>query len=129
LGKLLQYDTLYLTHGGRFMKITHNKVGQNLNTREAGRADKANGADKSGVAGKGEDMGSPISALAGEESSRVELSGRAQDMKKMADLAKAAPDVREDRIASLQKMIDEGKYKVDAKDIADKMVDEESTWF
>jgi anti-sigma28 factor (negative regulator of flagellin synthesis) len=28
----------------------------------------------------------------------------------------------------LQKMIDSGKYKVDAKEIADKMVDEEAQW-
>ena len=36
----------------------------------------------------------------------------------------AIADVDEAKIAKLQKLIDEGKYKVDAKAIADKMVDE-----
>lgn len=108
------------------MKITHNKVGQNLNTNDAGRANKAGGA-KSTDAVDAKNI-APAAIGADEGASRVEVSGRAQDMKKMADLAKAAPDVREDRIASLQKMIDDGKYNVSAKDIADKMVDEESQW-
>lgn len=118
------------------MKITHNKVGQNLNTRDTGRAGKGE-ASKTKDAGKADaasaldtEGAKNVGALFGkdEPASRVELSGRAQDMKKMTELAKAAPDVREDRIAELQKLIDDGKYKVSSKDVADKMVDEESQW-
>lgn len=56
---------------------------------------------------------------------KVDLSQRAQDMKKIKDLAMKAPEVNADRVAHFQKLIDEGKYKVDAKAVADKMVDEQ----
>ena len=36
-----------------------------------------------------------------------------------------APEVNADRVAHFQKLIDEGKYKVDAKAVADRMVDEQ----
>ena len=105
------------------MKITHNKVGQNLNVADTAKSDKsgkttAKNAKDAALANLGE-AGS---------SATVELSQRAQDMKKAKEIAKAAPDIREDKVAALQKQIDEGKYKVSAKDIADKMVDEEAQW-
>lgn len=56
---------------------------------------------------------------------KVDLSQRAQDMKKIKDLAMAGADVNLDKVARLQKLIDEGKYKVDAKAVADRMVDEQ----
>lgn len=55
---------------------------------------------------------------------KVDLSPRAQDMKKIKEIAMAAPEVNVDKVAKLQKLIDEGKYKVDSKAVADKMVDE-----
>jgi negative regulator of flagellin synthesis FlgM len=58
----------------------------------------------------------------------VDLSPRAQDMKKAKEIAMATPDVDEAKVARLQKMIDSGTYNVSAKDIADKMVDEEIAW-
>ena len=107
------------------MKITHNKVGQNLNLSDAGRTERAGQAGKSkGVVSK-DDM---LSALDGpkssDDSSKVNLSQRAQEIKRAKDLAMAAADVRVDRVADLQKRIDSGNYHVDAKEIADKMVDE-----
>lgn len=56
---------------------------------------------------------------------KVDLSQRAQDMKKIKDIAMSTPEVNADRVAHFQKLIDEGKYKVDAKAVADKMVDEQ----
>lgn len=56
---------------------------------------------------------------------KVDLSQRAQDMKKIKEIAMAAPDVNAEKVARLQKLIDEGKYKVDGKAVADKMVDEQ----
>jgi len=109
------------------MKITHNKVGQNLNTKDTGKSDKA---DKAGAAAVGGQKGNSPAALQNTElgATKVDLSPRAQEMKKAKEIAMAAPDIREDKVAALQKMIDEGKYKVSAKDIADKMVDEELQW-
>ena len=106
------------------MKITHNKVGTNLNTSDTARAD---GADKAKAKNGGD---SKASALFGTDlgATKVDLSPRAQEMKKMKEAALAAPDVDEAKVSRLQKLIDEGKYKVDAKDIADKMVDEQLSW-
>ncbi len=66
------------------------------------------------------------SALSEEMASaaKVDLSQRAQDMKKIKELAVSAPEVNAERVAHFQKLIDEGKYKVDAKAVADRMVDE-----
>lgn len=107
------------------MKITHNKVGQNLNLKDSGRTDKADQAKA--------DVGAPKAAALQNNSelggaSRVEVSSRAQQMKKAKEIAKSTPDVDEAKVARLQKLIDEGKYSVSAKDIADKMVDEELAW-
>jgi negative regulator of flagellin synthesis FlgM len=60
----------------------------------------------------------------GNDASRVELSPRAQDAKRIKEIAMQTPDVDEAKVAKFRKMIDEGNYKVDAKAIADKMVDE-----
>lgn len=104
------------------MKITHNKVGQNLNLTDSARSDKADGIKNkaTGATNKGDVLSS--SSLG--ESSRVELSPRAQEAKRIKELAMSAPDVDEAKVAKFRKLIDEGKYQVDAKAIAEKMVDE-----
>lgn len=112
------------------MKITHNKVGNNLNTSDSGKANSADKAEKSNKAGSAADSAAKLGAIDKSDvgSSKVDLSPRAQEMKKIKDLANSAPDINEEKVARLQKMIDEGSYKVSAKDIADKMVDEELKW-
>ncbi len=57
-------------------------------------------------------------------SAKLNLSDRAQDIKKAKEVAMATPDVDEAKVAHFQKLIDEGKYKVDAESVADRMVDE-----
>ena len=113
------------------MKITHNKVGQNLNLKDLNESGKAG----STAAAKGSAQASLLkeSALSNlgntsNDSTKVQLSERAQQMKKAKELAVGAPDIREDKVARLQKLIDEGNYSVSAKDVADKMVDEEAQW-
>ncbi|MFM6926944.1 MAG: flagellar biosynthesis anti-sigma factor FlgM [Bdellovibrio sp.] len=105
------------------MKITHNKVGQNLNLTDAGKSDKA-----AGVASKAtKDVGGAKADLLSsslDDSTKVELSPKAQEAKRIKELAMAAPDVDEAKVAKFRDMIDKGTYKVDAKSIADKMVDE-----
>ena len=56
------------------------------------------------------------------DSSQVNVSTRAQSMQKAKEIA-SNQSVDEAKVARLQKMIDEGKYKVDAQSVADKMVD------
>lgn len=56
------------------------------------------------------------------DSSQVNLSNRAQALQKAKEIA-SDQSVDEAKVARLQKLIDEGKYKVDAQAVADKMVD------
>jgi len=109
------------------MKITHNKVGQNLNLTDSTKADRADAAKNKATAAN-----TPAAAQAQASSlpgaSRVEVSQRAQEAKKIKELAMATPDVDEAKVAKFRKLIDEGNYKVDARAIADKMVDEQIEW-
>lgn len=58
------------------------------------------------------------------DASKVSLSQKAQKMNMAKEVIKNQPDVDEAKVAKFQEMIDAGKYKVDAKAVADKMVDE-----
>lgn len=104
------------------MKITHNKVGQNLNLTDAGKTEKASEKAKTSDVKNQSQIG--FGAVPA-ESSKVELSSRAKDIQKIKDLALSAPDVDQAKVDKFQKLIDSGKYKIDAKAIADKLVDEQ----
>jgi negative regulator of flagellin synthesis FlgM len=104
------------------MKITHNKVGQNLNLTDSTKADKADGIKNKATGAI--DKVDVLSSSSLGESTRVEVSPRAQEAKRIKELAMAAPDVDEAKVEKFRKLIDEGKYNIDAKAIADKMVDE-----
>ncbi|MEQ1722726.1 MAG: flagellar biosynthesis anti-sigma factor FlgM [Pseudobdellovibrio sp.] len=109
------------------MKITHNKVGQNVNTTDAKAAEKSAEAAKSGAVKKNSKTAEAAeagSAGASSQATKVELSSRVQDIKKIKEVAKNTPDVDAAKVEKFKKLIAEGKYKVDAKAVADKMVDE-----
>lgn len=113
------------------MKITHNKVGQNVNVRDTQRGDKADGAGKASAAAGAniaDTTGAGLKELSDLGASKVDISKRAQDIRKAKEIATNAPDVDEAKVARLQKLIDEGKYKVDAGAIADKMIAEQGSW-
>lgn len=58
-------------------------------------------------------------------SAKVDLSARAQEMKRAKELATPSKGVDEAKVSRLQALIDSGQYKVDARAIADKLVDEQ----
>ncbi len=101
------------------MKITHNKVGQNLNLVDGVKTDAMK---------KIKSDASPLTKNIGAdnlgESSRIDVSPRAQEAKRIKELATAAPDVDMAKVEKFRQLIDQGKYKVDAKAVADKMVDD-----
>jgi negative regulator of flagellin synthesis FlgM len=105
------------------MKITHNKVGQNLNL-DTSKADKAGAAANKATGVGAAKADALLNATAANDASKVEVSPRAQEAKRIKELALAAPDVDEAKVAKFRKLIDEGNYKTDAKAIADRMVDE-----
>ena len=108
------------------MKITHNKVGQNLNLTDSSKTDKAKEALTTNRTQKINSLKNELDLdAANNASAKVELSSKATDIQKIKDIAKSAPDVDLAKVEKFQKLIDSGKYKIDAKGIADKMVDEQ----
>lgn len=54
---------------------------------------------------------------------RVEISNDAAVLARGMEAVKNSPDVRADRVAELKRALQSGAYKVDAKKIAEKMLD------
>jgi negative regulator of flagellin synthesis FlgM len=105
------------------VKITHNKVGQNLNTADSAKSSKAEKTGDASSAKKSSNA-STSDAAASSQATKVELSPKAQDIKKIKELAMNAPDVDSNKVEKFKRMIADGSYKVDAKAVADRMVDE-----
>lgn len=101
------------------MKVTNNRIGSS----SLGKTDAAGALGKD-VKARGA-KSSPSENLQG--SANVNLSDRAQMMQRAKELAGQPDTVDEAKVARLQKLIDEGKYNVDAASIADRLVDEHMT--
>lgn len=101
------------------MKVS-NKIGNPTQNAETAKLSKTS----TEAIGEGKKASKTSAAFAGSSSAKVDLSQRAQDIKKAKELATPTDTINEDKVARLQKMIDEGKYKVDADAIADRLVDE-----
>lgn len=93
------------------------KIGQNSTPVESTQNSKVDGA------AKGKSNKSSASSLSELGGAKVNLSSRAQSMQRAKDIA-SADTVDEAKVARLQKMIDEGKYRVDSRAVADRLVDE-----
>jgi negative regulator of flagellin synthesis FlgM len=98
------------------MKVTNNKISGNVDAAKTGRTESAQGLKKNLKA----------NALGGRDvagGSKVDVSERAQMMQKARDIASES-SIDEAKVAKFQKLIDEGKYNVDADKVADRLVDE-----
>ncbi len=116
------------------MKITHNKVGQNLNTTDQfSKSDKATDSSKAkgtqlealsthSQVKQAEDVKNLVKSK--NEAVQLDLSDRAKDIKQAKDIALATPDVDMDKVEKFRKLIDDGKYKVDAQAVADRMIND-----
>ncbi|MFN8845786.1 MAG: flagellar biosynthesis anti-sigma factor FlgM [Bdellovibrionales bacterium] len=102
------------------MKITHNKIGQKLDLVDSSKLDKAQDTKSSGL----KNIKQEASLFGGAEATRVDVSSQAQDAKRIKDLAMKAPDIDMQKVEKFRQLIDAGQYKVDAKSVADRMVDE-----
>lgn len=106
------------------MKVTP-KISPNANpigTAEAAKASKSSGPE--GLLDTKSKKGPSSADLS--SSSKVELSSRAQDIKRAKEIAMSSPDVDEAKVARLQAMIDKGQYKVNAEKVAERLLDEHS---
>lgn len=103
------------------MKVTDkNFVDPNQTLSKAKGAGKKSGVEKTTT-----DLASKLGKSSDDlASAKVQLSDRAQDMKKIKDRIDSTPDVDEAKVNKYKSMLAKGEYKVDAKAVADKMVDE-----
>ena len=99
------------------MKV-NNKIGHNINNVESLKTGRTDSGKKSENT-----KASPFSAGDLGDTARVDVSDRAQAMQKAKAIA-SLDTVDEAKVARLQKLIDDGNYKVDSKAVADRLVDE-----
>lgn len=103
------------------MKVTNNRIGSSsLGKMDAAKTDAASALSKD-VKAKGATVGGNEQI---KDSANVNVSERAQMMQKAKEIAGRPDTIDEAKVARLQKLIDEGKYNVDASAIADRLVDE-----
>ncbi len=55
---------------------------------------------------------------------RVDLSGKAKEMAEMRNTINQLPEIRTDKVQSIEKAVNDGTYTIDAKKIANKMINE-----
>lgn len=103
------------------MKVTNNKIGATPSKVDSLKTGKTDSAKIGNVDAKA--TGGLKNSEAIKSSANVNVSERAQMMQKAKDIA-SADTIDEAKVARLQKLIDEGKYKIDADKIADRLVDE-----
>jgi len=65
----------------------------------------------------------PGDAEKGDEK-RVRDSGQTYDLSRIRKAVENAPDMREEKVALLKKMIASGEYKVNSREVAEKMIKE-----
>ena len=116
------------------MKVTSNNLPSTMPSTTANQSSAAGEAGKTKASGRVSGGASGLeAALEGKtkssadigSSSKVELSSRAQDIKKAKELATpGSDDIDEAKVARLQAMIDSGGYKINAEAIADRLLDE-----
>lgn len=103
------------------MKVTNNPT-PNPYTNEA-KVDKAKTAEKA-VKTDGFESVLGTSGTTSRPGADVEISDGAQLMRQASEIAKSSGGTRQEKIDALKKSIQSGTYQIDAKEIADRLVEE-----
>ena len=103
------------------MRVNPN-VNQNIQSTQTEQTKRSDNAAKTAKAGQLAQIQKQQGSSAAD--SRADISAKGKEFAQVHAAAKAAPDVREDRIAALKKQIQEGKYEVDANKVAERIVGE-----
>ena len=77
------------------------------------KADQAKKGEVSSEAGSSRNQGD-----------KVTISSRGNDLGRLAELAKAAPEIRSERVAELKSALEDGSLEVDSRELAAKMFKE-----
>ena len=109
------------------MKINQSTSNPTQSNEAAGakKTGKANAAATNAAESKSGDAKASVGASA--DSVKADISSRGKEFARAKEVAANAPDVREEKVAELKRRIAEGKYKVDANAVADKLVNEHLT--
>jgi len=99
------------------MKVNNGQIKNGLSNVDSAKLQKTDLKKSTGGAQGLKDL------TGNQDSAKINVSDRAQMMQRAKDIA-SKDTVDDAKVARLQKLIDEGKYKVDADAIADKLVDE-----
>jgi negative regulator of flagellin synthesis FlgM len=101
------------------------KVSSDKNLEQSQALAKAKHSKKAGAAGtvSARDMKTE-EVIGNHDSAKVQLSERAQDMKKIREAVDKTPDVDEEKVARFRALIAKGEYQPDAGKVADKLVEE-----
>lgn len=102
------------------MKVTNTTTEQVQNSH----VHSAQSGKKVAKTEKGGDSAAAAPASSAEADARPEISSKGREFAQAKEIASGAPNVREEKVAKLREMISAGKYKVDSKAVADRMVDE-----
>lgn len=90
---------------------------QNSEVRESGRGESQSSNSATNAAGSAQSNAQSNAAA------KVKWSSDARMAEQIDKTARSAPDVRADRVAALKAAIADGSYKVDARGLADKMIE------
>ena len=60
----------------------------------------------------------------GAEGDKVQLSNRSKEFAKASAVVESSPEIRTEKVDSLKAKVDSGEYKIDADQVAQKMVEE-----
>ena len=106
-------------------KIQGNPYGASVQSRPT-EANKSAAKVASPGVGDVSSLGSvkPTSTAKGSRAAEIDVSERAKSYQKALEIARATPEIREDRVAALKKHIQEGTYKINSGAIADGMARE-----
>jgi len=59
-----------------------------------------------------------------QQTDRVDLSDQSKEMKKIYTAQQIAPDIRTEQVQEVKKLVEENRYRVDSKAVAEKMIKE-----
>ncbi len=90
------------------MMISRAQIGQVLKVYESQRAPSSSKTDPAGKVHSGKD--------------KIALSASQDDQNRVRGIVKDIPDVRLEKVEHLKKQVEAGTYKVDASEVADKML-------
>jgi negative regulator of flagellin synthesis FlgM len=99
------------THDGSLMKLSGDIPAQENNGEKIIELQRRAEGQAQGDAEKGDEKS-------------VRDSGQSYELSRIREAVENAPDIREEKVALLKKMIASGEYKVNSREVAEKMIKE-----